>query len=90
MIPTDPESMERAKLTALGMAQFEVIHGPVRGDVDDANSTIICDACQEDWPCQRMSTVLISQALMMLQQMLPNMAGGGVGGVIQRFTRGGQ
>ena len=87
MIPTDPESMERAKLTALGMAQFEQIHGPVR---EDTTEKIICEECQEDWPCQRMATVLISQSIMMLQQSIPGLSGGGVGGVFQRFARGGQ
>lgn len=86
MIPSDPEQMERAKLTTLGMTQFENLHAPVRASDGEL---IHCDECQEDWPCSRMGVMLVSQSIMMLQQMLPNM-GGGVGGVLGRFSRGGQ
>jgi hypothetical protein len=83
MMPTDPEMLERAKLTTLAMSQFENYHAPVR---EASSNAIICPLCDTDWPCQRMATMLIVQSISMLQQMLPT---GGVGGVLARFAGGG-
>jgi predicted xylose isomerase-like sugar epimerase len=88
MIPTDPAMMERAKLTTLAMSQFENLHSPVResNEIGD-DSVIICPLCDVDWPCPRMTNMLVVQALSMLQQMIPS---GGMSGVLARFAGGGQ
>jgi hypothetical protein len=76
------DEMIKMNLTQRGMAQFERLHSPVE-ETEDTEVTIICKACDEDWPCQRMSIVLISQALAMLQSMLPT---GNLQSVLQRFS----
>jgi predicted xylose isomerase-like sugar epimerase len=87
MLPTDPEMMERAKLTTLAMSQFENLHAPVREFKDQGDdSVIVCPLCDTDWPCPRMTNMLVVQALSMLQQMIPT---GGMSGVLARFAGGG-
>jgi len=81
MLPSTPEEMERAKLTQLGMGQFENLHGPIR---EQNSETIICNTCDVDWPCERMTQMLVVQSLAMLQSMLPGQQG--MAGILQRFS----
>lgn len=76
----DPAMLERAKLTQEGMAQFETLHGPTKFEEE---ARIVCAVCDTDWPCNRMATMLIVQALAMLQSMIPS---GNMGALLSRFS----
>lgn len=82
--PLDPSQLERAKLTTLAMGQFENLHSPQR---EESSQTIICGTCDLDWPCERMSNMLIVQSISMLQQMIPT---GNLSNVLGRFASGGK
>jgi hypothetical protein len=81
------QEIGKLALTQKAMAQFEKMHGPVESpkDGDSENGPlIICAECQEDWPCERMGIMLISQALAMLQSMIPT---GNMSSLLQRFSQ---
>lgn len=73
------EDLKQATLAQRGLQQFEKMHAPV-----EKGNTIECEACEEDWPCMRMSLVLISQSISMLVKMIP---GGGISSVLSRFSQ---
>jgi len=75
---TMQNDITKAMLMQQAMQQFEKLHQPVQAD-----DLIVCNACEEDWPCERMGVILISQALAMLQSMLPS---GGMGSLLSRFS----
>ena len=81
-----PEMIERQKLMAEGMAQFERLHAPVVNESETEERTIICAECGSDFPCERMVTMLIVQGLTMFQSMIPS---GNMGAILGRFAGGG-
>jgi len=80
------EEIQRATLAQQALAQFEDLHKPVdQGEDRNPNQVrIICTECQEDWPCERMSIVLISQSISMLTKMIPS---GNLSSVLSRFSQ---
>lgn len=88
--PITPELIERQKLTAEGMAQFELLHAPVKlpSEVNgEETELVVCRTCKEDFPCSRMGTMLIVQGMAMLQSMIPS---GNMGAILGRFGGGGR
>ena len=83
-----PAALERSILTQEGMAQFETLHAPVKlpSEVNGKETElVVCRTCKEDFPCARMSTMLIVQGLAMFQSMMPS---GNVGAILGRFGGG--
>jgi len=74
------EDIQRATMAQRGLSQFEKMHQPVESRPD----YIECITCGEDWPCERMSVVLISQSISALMRMLPT---GNMQSVLQRFSQ---
>jgi len=73
------EEVQRATLAAAGLAQFEKKHQPVQTQ----ENLIECITCGEDWPCERMGIVLVSQSLSVLMKMIPS---GNLQSVLSRFS----
>jgi len=85
-----PEHIERAQLTQEGMAQFELLHAPVKlpSEVNGAEAElVVCRTCKQDFPCERMGIMLIVQGMAMLQSMIPS---GNMGAILGRFGGGGR
>lgn len=75
------EEIQKASMAQKGLAQFEKLHSPV--EVSEQSPSIMCITCEEDWPCERMSIVLISQSISVLTSMLPS---GNLSSVLSRFA----
>jgi len=74
------DEIQKATMAQRGLTQFEKLHEPV----ETKENLIECITCNEDWPCERMSIVLISQSLSMVMKMIPS---GNLGSVLQRFSQ---
>jgi hypothetical protein len=79
------DEISKLSLTQAGMAQFETMHSPIQANAGSSFNvgTIICNACDEDWPCERMGVMLMVQAMAMIQSMIPT---GNMASVLQRFS----
>jgi hypothetical protein len=79
------EDLQRATMAQRGLAQFEKLHQPVQvAEKSESGQDIVCLQCEEDWPCERMSIVLISQSISMLAKMIPS---GNMSQLLSRFSQ---
>jgi len=79
--------MEKAKKVQLGLMQFEGSHLPVRETPGDEDSLLICASCEVDFPCDRMLSFMLLQAISSLSAMIPS---GNMAGLMARFAGGGK
>ena len=77
------EDIQRATLAQRGLEQFEKLHQPVEMGENKPDG-IVCITCGEDWPCERMGIILISQSISVLTKMLPT---GNLSSVLSRFSQ---
>jgi len=78
-----PQDMEKAKNIQLGLAQFERTHIPEWTEDNNGNQILICPQCTVDFPCDRMLTFMLLQAITAFSSMIPS---GNMAGIMQRFS----